>query len=499
MKIILLLIIFVLVLPSVIYGQDDAPAYTLDIVGGEDVTLEIDGATIDGITVGTTSVRSTYPNGGMIFAAGITSENGAVTDVKATANVPGGTTERVDAALDDETGQWVAELFPAGNNMLPWRNFDFQWRVSDESGEQIFTEPVPLNYWDPTREWYRLENDYMIMYWFGVEEIDPEYIAETTTEVMQITEEMRRQAFGFELDYKPVAIVYGTRVATAETIGTPMLMSGLAGLTPGMTLQTFGARDDAWFERQADCIHVTPREEQTQQYLVDRAIHGTIPHEITHLYQAEMGVGGPNWWSEGQATYFTVEQGIYDVGANERIRQLAQYQDLNSLDGNSLGTLTFEQDGCYAVGYDAGTSFIDFLVRNYGGLDNHWAFLESMGSGMTFGEALEAVTGKTFLELENEWRAIYGYRPLTPEDLDPALRLTDAIAPVYVEGDTFDVPGPLPVPLNQDPGPGALPTGTGCLAGTEVTVLRVGSIEGVNYYEVDCLGITGWLPEEKIP
>ena len=499
MKTILFLMIFLLLMPYVTYGQDDAPAYTLDIVGGKDVTLEIDGATIDGITVGTTFVRSTYPDGGMIFAADITSENGAVTEVKAIGSVPSGTTERGDAALDTETGQWVAELFPASNNMLPWRDFEFQWRVTDESGEQILTDSVPLDYWDPTRQWYRLENDYMVMYWFGVDEVDPEYIARSTTEVMQITEEMRRQAFGFELDYKPIAIVYGTRDATAETIGTPMLMSGLAGLTPGMTLQTFGARDDAWFERQADCIHVTPREEQTQQYLVDRAINSTIPHEITHLYQAETGVGGPNWWPEGQATYFTIGQGIYDIGANERIRQLAQYQDLNSLDGNSLGTLTFEKDGCYAVGYDAGTSFIDFLVENYGGLDAQRAIMESMESGMVLSEALEAVTGKTFLELENEWRAIYGYRALTPEDLDPALRLTDAIAPVYVEGDVFDVPGPLPLALNRDPGPQALPAGAGCLAGTQVTVLRVGSIDGVNYYEVDCLGITGWLPEEKIP
>jgi hypothetical protein len=477
--------------------------YTLSVVGGEDQTFTFDGTTIDGITIGQTTIHSQYPDG-MTFTAAITADDSEITAVTLFRALPNGSSERTAAIYDDLTETWTAHAWQGNDPVPPWREFAFYWSVVDDRDVNVRTDPIAAAYWDPTREWYRAESDYIVLYWFGLDEVDPEYIAQRSAEIMDETGPRQVEGFGYELGYKPLAVIYPTRESTTEISGgTPMQVTGLANSAFSMVYMQASPRDDGWFERQAECIHLTPADQHTEQFRIDNLLEGTVPHEITHLYQFAGGVDiGYNWWVEGQAEYFQHETGIYHpvVSANDRVRQLSALQDnLPSLQGNNFATFSFEADGCYALGYDVGSSFIGYIVDNYGGLATHRAIIEQLQRNIVLTEAIENVLGQPFLEIENAWRAAVGFPTISPESLDPTLRLQDPIAALYNVGDTFSIPGPRPLSLAVAPGPNQLSNGAACFAGTEAEVLRVGSIDGLDYYEIGCSGFIGWATTDQLP
>lgn len=477
----------------------DEVNYELTTVGGEDVTLTFAGLSMDGITIGETTVNSDYPRG-MVFTTTAESENGSIQSATLWMILANGDLTRFEATMDEEAEAWVANPWSAGEGVPAWRPFEFYWRVRDETDVAVDTEPIAMSYWDPTREWYRAEGDYLILYWFGTDEVDPEYIAENAMYAMNATEPRRIEGFGSAISYKPVGVVYPTRETLGEFSGSGTSNDNAAGYTSsemGMTVQNIAPPTDAWFERQAGCIYATAREDRVSQaWIVDRTIFGTIPHEVAHLYQYDHGVAvGPNWWVEGQADYFTYQAGQYDF----RIRNLASFDsDIPTLDGN-IGAFTYEADGCYALAYDMGVSFINWLLSNYGGLQLHAQIVDLLQSRITLQDALEQATGKPFYELENEWRTYLGYQSFSDADRDPSLLLADPVDPLFAVGDSFTVPGPRPMTLYENAGPGALPSSAACFAGIQGEIVRAGSLEGANYYEVDCAGLTGWVEESQLP
>ena len=322
-------------------------------------------------------------------------------------------------------------------------------------------------------------------------EDDPDFVAAGIAEAMAATEPRRVAGFGGPLSYKPVGVAYPDREALAEIYGSGVTNSNSAGFTRndyGMTVQHVSIPTDDWFERQQDCIYLRPREERTIDVRVYDLVYRVIPHEVAHLYQFDFNVGGPNWWTEGQADYFTYAPGQYDL----RLRHLATLQDMGNLEDN-ISAFTYEADGCYGLAYDAGVSFINWLLSTYGGLELHAELTDLMGSNVSMPEALEMVTGVPFFDLQNQWRAYIGFNQLTLADVDPASALDEPIDAAFEVGDTATLPPtPFNVPLNNDPGPVSLASAN-CFANTEVTILRVGSLEGVNYYEIDCNGLTGWV------
>lgn len=470
--------------------------YELTRAGGEDVTLTFPGLEEDGFTVSETTVTSNYPRG-MEFRVAATSDNGQVVDALLLIRLISGSNVRFQATFDEETEEWVARPWDTGAGQPAWTAFDFYWRIRDESGAFVETDVAATDYWDPTREWWRMESQDIILYWFGFEEVEPDYVAENAAYAMAATEPRRVAGFGGPLSYKPIGVIYPTRDTLAEIFGSGQSNSNAAGWTSsdlGMTIQHISMPTDDWFERQSECIYLTPREERTEQWRAERTVFGTVPHEVAHLYQYDKGVSlGPNWWIEGQADYFTYQAGDYD----SRIRHLSSLQDIDNLQGN-ISAFTFEADGCYALAYDLGVSFINWLLTNYGGLEAHAQIVELLGRNVVLADAVEQVTGKPFIELQNEWRAYLGFRPLALADLDPASALEDPVDPLYVVGDVFTVPGPRPLSLQDNPGPAQISTAA-CFPNLQVEVLAVGQLDGVNYYQVTCSGLEGWVPESALP
>lgn len=448
-------------------------AYTLSEVGGAPYRESFEHAAQDGITPGATTVESLYP-GGMVFRVSPESANGAIESVTLFAEFPGGSRTRLTAQPGAVEGDWIA-LLGADNARLPaWAHIAFSWRVRDESGVVIDTAPQPVDYVDTTRTWHRLDTPQMVVYWFGLDDDDPAVFAEVMAWALESTHQRRVDGFGEALGYVPVGVIFSSTETMGETTGSGAVNRGGAFYQYG---QSVLAVVDGGVEFQRDWMSFT-----------------TV-HELVHLYQFSLlgGLNGPAWWVEGQAQWFATHPGEYDA----RLRNLATLQAIPTLT-REVPREVAQADGRPNLAYDMGASFINWLVAEYG-IETHAEIVRlQREDGLGVIEAIEAAAGVTFFDLQNDWRAYIGAPPFTLADLDPASALDEPVNPVAAVGDTLTLPvTPALVPLAEQPGPRSLASGQ-CFASMAVTVLRVGSLEGVDYYEVDCMGMTGWVTAETL-
>ena len=452
-------------LPSV----PDAP-YTLSEVGGEPYTLHIE----HGDPLGETQVVSHYPQG-LDFALRPPTDSPAWQSVTLRLRFVGGSQMRASASWDAERGAWTVRLDPALRRLPAWSHMEARWQVRTAEGTLNESAPFALDYADVTRRWWRVETDEMVVYWFGFSEDAPQAFARRMAWALAATRDRRVQGFGGPLSYQAVGVIYDSWDTMREMEGGGPVNRGGAFYDLGMSvLGSVGGDDIAW--------------------LRDRMAFLTV-HELVHLYQFEKlgGSLGPTWWAEGQAQWFGTHPGEYDA----RLRHLLTLQPLPTLTHEITRDIV-QADGLPDLAYDMGASFINWLLANYGGLPTHAAIVQRMRGGEDLYTAIEEVCGETFLALENAWRAYLGAPPLSLADVDPAAALEPPHEAVFATGQVVTLPAaPVLVPLMEQPRPKALASGQ-CFGGTPVTVLEVGSLGGVNYYRVDCLGQLGWLQEAQL-
>ena len=83
-------------------------------------------------------------------------------------------------------------------------------------------------------------------------------------------------------------------------------------------------------------------------------------------------------------------------------------------------------------------------------------------------------------------------------DLDPASALLPPIDPIYAVGDSFTLPATTPfLPFYQEPRPNGF-LGGQCYANMTITIQRVGSLDGIDYYQIECLGQVGWVTRAQL-
>lgn len=480
-------------------GGDDIPTptpqpvgdvlYNLTQVGGTEATFTMPAFEQNGIRVGETTMTSVYPQG-MIFTTTTTSINGPITTVTLLIELASGLPHRTVATYDDDSQLWTAHMWV--DSIQPaWSHFTAHWSITDSTGQGIETEATPFDYVDPTRQWWRVESEHVIVYWYDGLAGEPEAIAQGIVNGMAATHERRVVGFGGPLSYKPIGVIYANTADLSEIFGsaagTPD-WTRYDNPTFGMMVLILGYYDDDYFEQYADCLSLDLREEYTEERITTNTF-SAVPANAVYLYQYDKKVeSGPSWWREGQARWFSIAPGDYDL----RLRNLARLQDLPTLNGDNIGGFAPQADGCYGLPGDVGASFINWLLASYGGLQTHADIIADLRSQMTLYEAIEEVTGKSFLEIENEWRAYIGFNLLDLADFDPASALQGPLDAAFAVGDVVTLPAmPLQVTLYEAPGPNQ-PSNVPCFGGADVTILRVGSLDGVNYYEVDCGGLIGW-------
>jgi hypothetical protein len=470
--------------------------YSVTIVGGVDAVQSYPDQTVEGFTFSDLTFRSRYPEG-MELTATITPPEGVTISEVRLPYVFTNTGNRGNIAtvsLGTAPNTWVATLYEL-RGMTPWHEIEAQWDVRTSEGESILSEPVRGVYYDATREWYRAESEDIVVYWFGVSDDLGQYVIEA----MAGNRETYHQGFGVELPYRPVAVIYPPGGIWNEYKGDTTVDDTNFGSTgtiipaPGSTIQRVRTLEPA--EIRADCIWNPENPDETFQF--NQAASTTV-HEVAHLYQTERGVNGPSWWLEGQATFFET---FTEYPVHDRLRKLGEIRgDFPTFqgDGPGGGPYTAAEDGCTHLIYDMGSSFMLWLVDAYGGLDVYRAIVDEMAKGYTLEQTLDRVLGKTLLDLENEWRAFLGFGPVPEEILDPGLALDDPAEPFYAEGESVLMPAnAFQILMYSRPSEQSTVTGS-CFANTPVTVLRAGNDGVVNWYEVDCMGQTGWMNQGQM-
>lgn len=472
----------------------------LTVIGGQPITYTLPADSGDTISVTVTTVDPQYPTG-IVFRTTVEADAGDVEVVRLNARfVRDNGGDRVQATYDETTDQWVAHLWPTGSRIPAWFPMYVSWIVTDSNGTFWESSEHFIEYADESREWYWAALSEVDLYWSGDLGIAPEDFAQEVALALAQTDQRRYEVFGGPLDYRPRAIVFGSYEMFAEmyppgssplgvngfTIGEQGIVVQWAGPYPAGLQESFDAYigpNCTFYPRTGDA---------------DYLIYDVIPHEIGHVYQFEydqFSTQFSNWWIEGQAVWLQT----WPDPSDERLRAYAAVDPnfLPLIQNPSISREIQGSDGCPRLVYAIGHSFVNWLYANYGGTElAHQISRNIADENMSVYEAIAAATGVDFLTLENGWRAYIGFNQLRPEDLDPSLLLEDAPNALFAPSDSVVIPGPRPVTLMEVPG-GRIGQAQ-CFAGTLVAVLRVGTLDGLDWYEVDCNGLRGWLTADDL-
>jgi hypothetical protein len=321
------------------------------------------------ITIEEASMTSAYPEG-VVYTVRASSTAGAIDRVQVSYRTREGTP--TSATLDWDAERDAFTYFDR-RYQPPWDKVFYRFRIRDEAGNVLQTEEFDAEYADNTRKWVRRENDEVIVLMTGARDDLADSLFVSSSQAIEVLEE----AFGFSLDYRPYVVVMD-HASFQEWQQYPE--PTLAGrTTDGYTVQTlsFGEGD-----------------------LVDT----TVPHELTHIFQGFIAEARdtPGWFIEGHATYFEPIQ-QYDYAA--RVRGMVNMPGFPTLQDN-FDPGRDGPDGGNRLGYDVGYTFIKYWIETYG-WESHRAFWQAQVT-MNFDEALEFATGKTLIELEDEWRVYIG-------------------------------------------------------------------------------------------
>ena len=473
-----------------VQAQDGDDEYVFEIVGGKDESQVYPDQEVDGFQFTEMTYRSLYP-GGMEFKAVITPPEGVeIGQVTLFYAFSTGKLGRVKAELGDGPDQWIAVPY-AGRGLPPWHEIDAYWGVRGADDLSVDSGPFHAVNYDETREWYRAESEDVLIYWFGM----PESLGKYTVDAMADNHDKYRDGFGSEIPFRPLSIVFPPGGVWNEYKGddtiddTDFGSTGTIIAEAGSTIQRVRTLEPAAIR--AECLWNNP--EPTVEFQMQQAA-STTTHEVAHIYQQERGVSGPAWWVEGQATFF---ENWMEYDVHDRLRKLAELRggELPTLQGEgpSGGPYTVAEDGCTHLMYDMGASFMIWLTDVHGGLDTYRAVVDEMAMAHPLSEALETVTGISFLDLENEWRAYLGIGPVAPEILDPALALDVPQDPYFEVGELVTMPAsPFQLPMYTKPTERSISNAT-CFANTSAMVLFAGRHAETNWYEMDCMGMIGWM------
>ncbi len=259
----------------------------------------------------------------------------------------------------------------------PWFQLNYRFRAIDSAGNVFQTADLTQEYADNTRQWLRREDANVIVLLSGGREALIEDLFKSASGAIGRLEE----AFGFSLDYKPYVVVMpdGPSFREWQEYADPTLQ-GVTYQGMGYTAQSLAMGEDT-------------------------LVKTVVPHELTHIFQGFIAEAWdiPTWFTEGHASYFEVEH-FYGRDYEQRVRQWADR--LPTLQGDLGMAGAVGPDGNIRWDYDVGYSFIKFWIEHYG-WESHRAFWQAQVT-MDFQEAMAFATGKSFADLENEWRAYLG-------------------------------------------------------------------------------------------
>jgi len=284
----------------------------------------------------------------------------------------------VSSAEDAFTYTWELEPgeVPVGAHV------EYHWCIVDDSGNELRTSPLTLDYVDDRFTWQVLEEDNIILFWYQSGEAEARrLLGYATQSLARLQDEM-----GVMLK-EPVRI-YVYRSKSDMSLALPRKSEAyddriltLGVVVDDATLLLLGSQSD---------------------------LEGTIAHELSHIV---VGLATdnpytslPRWLDEGLAMY---AEGELPAGNRRALENGIQRDQLISV--RSLSSYTGDPsqvDLFYGEVY----SLVEYLLHTYG-KDKMTQLLDSFTAGITQEQALQRVYGFGVDELDAHWRKSLGLQP----------------------------------------------------------------------------------------
>ena len=332
---------------------------------------------------------------------------GQMATARGDAEIEPGTQLEASFTIDQER-----DYFPPGTELEYW------WKITDEAGNELRTEPQPLSYMDDRHDWQMLNSDRLALYWYQGDRAFGEALFDQANKTL---DQLETEA-GVQVEVPVKIFIYGSfsDLRDAIAVGSQDWTGGQAFTDQGVVV-----------------IGVSPSD-------LTFGLAAT-PHELTHLviHQATDNPYGdvPRWLDEGLAVYMSGELDAGWRGYREEVADSAKADRLMTLQTLSS---SFPADSQQAgLAYAQSGSVVEFIIQNYGE-DAMAELLDIFAEGALYDEALEQALGVDTWGLDTAWRDSVGALPLeipapSTGETSPA---TEAPVPVTEEAvlDTTQAP-----------------------------------------------------------
>lgn len=292
-------------------------------------------------------------------------------------------TARGDAEIEPDTRLEASFTIDQKRDYLPpGTELEYWWKITDEAGNELKTEPQDLVYTDDRHDWQMLNSDRLALYWYRGDRSFGEALFDQANQTL---DQIEAEA-GVQVEVPVKIFIYGSfsDLRDAIAVGSQEWTGGQAFTEQGVVV-----------------IGVSPGD-------LDFGLAAT-PHELTHLviHQATDNPYGdiPRWLDEGLAVYMS---GELDAGWRGYRAEVA-----NSAQANQLMTLqtlssSFPADSAQAgLAYAQSGSVVEFIIQRYGE-DAMAELLDIFSEGALYDEALEQALGVDTWELDSAWRESLG-------------------------------------------------------------------------------------------
>jgi hypothetical protein len=325
--------------------------------------------------------------------------------------------------------------FSAGD-IPPGMRIWWDWRLVDESGNELRTEKRWITWIDTEHDWKILKSGNILLHWYrGTEEFNQEYL---------LAAENARDLLKKDIDAWPSEdinlYIYGSNQEMKDAlVGESDWVGGLS----------------FFYNQRTIVIGIDP--DKPDEVKWGKA---TIAHELAHT-DINSIMGGcfaypPLWVNEGIAMYAEGEQEPY---YQQVLDDAIYYDSLFSLRSISYQYRVINGDPTltYAQAY----SVVKFMIDKYGNKKIR-RFLDLLGEGYTHDNALMASIGVDVDGLEAAWRKSIGADPMlikTPE-ASPIAKLEATLPPVSSSG-ILSTQTPIPPQTAGTPSSASSPGGIG--------------------------------------
>jgi hypothetical protein len=296
-------------------------------------------------------------------------------------------TARGDAEV--EPGTQVKASYTVDQNrdyLPPGTELEYWWTLTDETGNELKTEPQPLIYLDDRHDWQTLNNDRLTLYWYRGDRAFGEALFDQANKTL---DQIESEA-GVKVEMPVKIFIYGSFSDLREAIAV-----GAQEWTGGQ----------AFTDQGVVVIGVAPSD-------LSYGLAAT-PHELTHLviHQATDNPYGdiPRWLDEGLAVYMS---GELDAGWRGYRAEVADSAQANKLMTLQTLSSSFPADSAQAgLAYAESGSVVEFIIQHYG-KDAMADLLKIFSEGALYDQALEQALGVDTWGLDNAWRESIGAQPL---------------------------------------------------------------------------------------